>query len=597
MRYDLQPELTFGSLVLAGSEDSASAYRLYALADDTDWGNPEPVETVIDSMLGDGQLVSIDRDNNRTATIGIRIEASDGRAMAVAEADLVAETRKPNVLAWQPPDAFAPLTVFDVITSYLEHDFDDIDELSSHRRYILHLTLYPHARPDELVVEEALGEGIAPSGAPPVVELVSDCSTLSGWTAATGGGIDPIDLDPDVSPTRIRLLGDAGCDLWMRYDTGAVQVWSDTPYVQVDWAATGNTHGGMPFKVFSATSLNGTYTALAVAASSPSPFGSSYTRTTFKLGDLADSTRYLKFYMKNALSSGGRWGLWLNHVQITDGNAASDGTTRQLSRAVEVRGSARALASIDLRHEGALGDVLVWSGPAACEPPLRSRRVSGNPESADTACVSGKRETIGASPFTADMPISALPSGAYAVMARLRTTSSAGTYTVDVTAQTRLSVTADSDTPVGATMTLDDVAVSLGTGTDWRIKSLGVMHLPVTEIANGTSGFVRLTLQGANVELDEAWVFNITTGDLTWLTGADKIVQLVPPMLDSPRAHIYTGPTDATLYEATNIVNAWGQHRFDPGEWAAHTVTTAVEDAAMTVSYYPRYHTHVAEGL
>lgn len=587
---DPRHELLFGALVLAGpTGDASAAFSLHVQSENTDWGNPAPVRTIIDSLLGDGQLVSIERDDNREAAVGIQIRGNDSGALARAEAELVAQTRRRNVLSWTPPDGLAPITVFDVVTSWLEHVFDGQDEMRLVRRYVLHLELYPHARSRSTTLVEALGSGTDPTEAP-VYELVTDADSLAGWTGRTGAGIDPITMNSG----HVYLRGDIGWDLWVQFDTGAVQDWSDTPYVVVDWTASGSDDPDTSLQVF-ATGPGHTDSKLTRVSVGPSPFGGNWRRSVFSLDEHATTTRRLKFHKINDLTSGSRWALWLNKVQVTDGGAANDGTARELSRSLEVRGSARAMGTINVRHANVLGDVLVWSGPAACAPPLRKLRVSGAGEVGDTTAVSGAYEDIGVTAFTADVPIATLPPGAYAVVARLSSTSGSGTKTVDVTARTRLADSEATTMAVGSTATIDAARVTLGLDPDRRIVNLGVLHLPTTEVGSGSGGVIRITLQGTDVRLDEAWLFNITDGDLTLLQGADKVVRITPATLEDPRPRVWTGPSDSALYDAGASVSWWGQHVFNPGDWAAFTVTTTAEDAAVEVEYFKRWHTHAAE--
>lgn len=589
MIQDSQAVLLFGSLELARN-DVVTPYQVFAVGDDGSWGNPDPVIAVVDSLLGDGQLASVVRHNNREAQFKITVSAPDGTSLAAAEAALVAETERQNVLVWSAPDGYAPTTVFDVVTSYLEHSFDDESELRLERHYVLHLTLYPHSRSFSSTTVAALGSGITPT-TPAVEETVSTCSSLTNWTGRVRTGIEPLTLE---SGTHLYMRATIGVLMWMRYTMAADQAWSDTPYLVVDWNATGavDTRYTLTAQVGGPSLPERFLTALTTG---PSPLNPAYKRSVFLIPAAdANLVRYVQFAHENQLTSpsGSKWALRVDNVMVTDGGAANDGTARQLSRSLEIGGTARAMGIIDVRHENALGDVLVWSGPGACAPRLRPLRVSGAGETVDASLVSGVYESL-ASAFTADMPLSSLPSGAYMVMARLMTTSTPGTYAVDVTAQTRLETSAGVFTGVGPTLALSGSRADLT--ADYQICNLGVLHLPAAEVAVESNGFLRVTLQGANVWLDEAWLFNITDGDLTFVKAADKVLRITSPSLMDPRWRVWTGPSTTALYDAGSKMELRGQHLLAPGPWAAFTVTTGAQDAAVSLTYDKRWHTHAGE--
>lgn len=144
---DPQHGLLFGDLELVDTLTGWSAnYTVETLADDASWGNPQPVEVAIKSLLQDGSIVATTGHDNREAFLRVRLKSGDGIGLALAEQALNAEVGRLNTLTWTPPDGFGPPTVFEVVTSSLEHVFDDVDELRLQRTYGLRLVCHPFAR-------------------------------------------------------------------------------------------------------------------------------------------------------------------------------------------------------------------------------------------------------------------------------------------------------------------------------------------------------------------------------------------------------------------------------------------------------------------
>lgn len=591
-------QLLLGSLQLArgpASDTETAAYEMYALADDATFGNPVPITTVIDSLLGDGQLVSIDRHGNREARFGIRVNATNGALLNAAEAALVAETEKPNTLTWVGPDGYTPTTVFDVVTSWAEQVMNSDDEVRTSRKFVLNLTLYPHPRSAQSTTVPALGSGIDPVD-PPVRTVINTCSSLSGWSARAplAGKVDALALG--TTPTYIYQRADIGFDLYLKLDTGAVQDWTATPFVQLDWKPSETHDPAWPVGLYiSGPSL--AERGIAKISEGPSPLAPGWLRTTWQIPtENLTQVRYLKFNKPNELTTptDGRWAFLATEVAVTNGGAANDGTSRQLSRSLSIGGTARAMGIIDIKHTSALGDTLIWSGPPACAvPALRRRRVDGAGELGDTSMVSGAYEDIGVTEWAAHVPLRAVPAGAYLVMARLLATDSNGEHDVEVRAQTRIDTSDTTQVAVGPVFTINATA-DLSTST-YRILPLGVMHLPPAEVAAGSDGVVRVVLSGVGVRLDEAWIFNITDGSLTFVSSADKVLRITSPTLEDPRRRVWTGPSDLALYDAGSKAAMRDEHLFTPGEWAAFTVTTGAQNAAVTVTYDKRWHSNAGE--
>lgn len=589
---DPKPELELGSMNLTprGAGDSLSdTFDLYALSsdDDTTWGNPEPVRTVVESLLGDGSLVTIDRDDNRDAVIGIEMSAVDGLALAEAEAALVAECQRRNTLTWTPPDGWAPVTVFDVITSWLEHVFSDEDENRLTRRYRLHLVLYPHSRSLADVAVAATGSGVAP-GAPPTEVVVTNADTTAGFYHEFSGGsvVDNGDFVSVAEHPHPYLGGVAG----IYFDIGAVTDFSATPLLIIDFQSM--QHHPIHFRAYLPPGIYDGANELTLITHIASPLGGAWQRLVFDAAAYAGSVQWIRFVTASPNGPHVYEDLHVTRIAFSDGNAAYSGTTRQLFRSMQVVGSARSQASVQLSHvTDNLGEVLVWTGPQDSAPPLRSYRFAGGLVNADSNLVSGAHEAIQIAAFVADVPIARVPEATYAVMARLATDVSPGTRTVEVTAQTRVN-----GADVGPAQTFTTVITT--TDTDWHVHMLGTLVLPST-LTRSTDAVVRITLDAPGLSLwfDEGWLFNITEGSLTWIPDVPaKNLWLDQPTIDDPRPRLWAGATadKSDAYDITSSAQAWGIHDFSPGYFAALTVTTGAENAAMSATYPPRWHTHAA---
>lgn len=588
-----QHGLQFGALPLVGPlpADTPYTFRVGDVEEGFDFGNGDPVLTVVQSLLADGSLVSLDRKDNRQVSIPIMIKAPDGVSLAQGEAALAAECERQNTLVWTPPDGddFAPPSVFVVVTSWLEFTFSGQDELNRSRRYLLHITAAPHVRSLVATTVEAIGGGVTPPA--PDVEVISDASSLTGWAAINFGDAAP-SLGTFGGEDYVETSDDDGKPMTLQYTHTSVLDLTGTPYLAIDYFAFAAE------LTFVKAGEVGSMVELPIIADGGSPLGTPWRRVLADLTPVLTAVERVELRVDHPIPEL-EWTsrLWIANVSATNGNAGS-GTTRQLYRYIDVGGSARAQGSIHLSHDDdSLGDVLVWSGPAACLPPLRPFKISGEGATADTTTVSGSREQI-ETPFVVEVPHSALPAGSYALLARLRGVGSTGQRDIAVSAQTYVGGVA-----VGPTQYIDKT-IAIGSTTDWQIEELGVLHLPVTDAPGNSDAVVRITIENntaaTNVELDEAWAFNYTDGSLTWIAdqAADKNVWINAPTVEIPTVRIYTGanPDQSDAYQVDgNSIRSWGDHLLGPGPWTAFTVTTDAEDAAVSGSFYKTWLHNAAE--
>ena len=283
--------------------------------------------------------------------------------------------------------------------------------------------------------------------------------------------------------------------------------------------------------------------------------------------------------------------LRIAHMERTDTIAGAGSTRRQQARIAEVVGSAPTQAAIRLYDPtpAALGgDILVHSSRnSAWQPPLRTRMVSSAAVTTDSAMVSGSRNTL-TSAMVFRIPASLITEGTYALMGRLNVTV-AGTLAW----QARM-VSSSGATTVGSSRVVTG-STALAVTTDYTISMLGSLVLPV--LAAEADQMIELTLTGtANMTIDEAWLFGLDDGALTWLRDTDSLtwVELRSPELGAARPSVYGG-TGALGNGAVCVdwkCEAFGAHRFDPGTMQVFTVTTSSLASQSELKFYPRYHSH-----
>jgi hypothetical protein len=344
-----------------------------------------------------------------------------------------------------------------------------------------------------------------------------------------------------------------------------------------DYAWTGTAHAS--------TSTLSQGTTLSVLAQS----GSTYWLDTSAIGGTLTS-----FRVTYPPSSG--YG-YVDEIART--NALTIGTTgRENFRTVDVHGSARAQANLALvdATPAALGSTLVYTSPviaSMAQPPLRNYLVAGPTVTPDSSLVSGARTPLSTA-HNFDVPATGIQAGGHLLLARIRH-ASAATYTLTWSGKSRMGTTDD----VGQSGTTD---VALAANT-WTIVTVAALNLPTRKL--GSSGIVRLTLSApAGVELDEAWLFNVETGRLSWVecgTGAPSSggsasrLWLDAASLDNPEPSISLGTASDRSDElgAGEKVLSFGVHEFAPPQVNVFTATSGSTAAAIVLSYFPRWHTHV----
>lgn len=570
--------LKWGALDFAPTAPAAAGYLIESVADGTAFGNPEARVESVRSLLTDGSLAILEGWDNREVTIRLRLSspaAVAGPALAAAESALMAEllATSKSPLVYTPPATDAATCVFDVVGATLERDYaDDFDleeEQREYRYYSLTLTCLPFARAKDKVVVPAL----PPEPPSPTVVTIDDCNSTTGWsgldgtTITAGAGSVIGTAQPDWDAVVVR--------------TGAVSMTGATPYLRVQVTATTTASLRLPRFQIDASPTNLPIVSVGEPADGN---GKVYYLQP------PPSFSKLKITVEKQIDPGLGSVVEVHDVARTN----SIGGTRQTSRSATVAGSAPTQAAIRLfdATPGPLGsDILVYtSGNNSWRPALRAYRVSSAAETADSAMVSGKRNTL-TSAMTFKIPANLLSEGTYSLLARLNV-STAGPLGWSV----RM-VSSSGSTTVGSSVVLSGTTTVGTTGGNYQVVNLASIPLPVVKAEANQA--VELTLTGtANMTIDEGWLFGTHDGVLTWLSDTDSLswIEIRSPALGASRPSVYggTGAKGANSVCIDWKCKSFGTHRFEPGLMQIFTVASTSLASQSEIEFYPRYHSHVA---
>lgn len=590
-----QHGLTWGALDFVSTTPTADGYLLEACADGTNFGNPKALIQTVRSLLTDGSLAVIENWDNREIAIRLRISAPSetaGPALAAGEAALMAELRaeSKSPLIWTPPATDGPACVYDVVVAELERDNGndwDFDESKREERYYtLTLTCLPFARPEDTTVVAAV-----PLPPPtPTITSIDACASFTGWAASftslTTTSSGTVSGYVYGQGTRVKTGGVAVISLTR---TGAVSMGA-TPYLRVEVSAT---RDGAPVSPIAPTfSFDG---GASVGADSVTA-GSGPSTSYLYVSPPASFTTVAIRNDDNASPGGAVLRFRVHDLSRTDTLPAT-GTTRQQSRTATVSGSAPTQAAIRLFDStpAALGsEILVHtSRNTGWQPALRPYRTASATVTTDTTMVSGSRNTL-ASAMVFRIPANLLTEGTYSLMARLNVT------TLGTVGWSAKMVSSAGATTVGSSVVTSG-SITVGVTSGYQVINLAALPLPVVKAE--ADQMVELTLTGtSNMTVDEAWLFGLHDGVLTWLRDADSLtwIEIRSPELGAARPSIYGGTgakgansIDVSWKAAGGSYGSFGAHRFDPGLMQIFTVTSTSLVSQSEIEFYPRYHSHV----
>lgn len=595
MRTD--PELFLGDLRLhPPSRSDASEWEIQTSDDGTDWGNPEAVVEIVNSLLRDGSLARLTRWDNRTAVVHVRVLADSYDGLAAGEAALMAQVNVGrNTLTWVPPRVDAVATVFDVLVSKLEFEFDGFMENSLIRTYTLTLTCLPFAR----------------SASP---------TTVAG--VASGATVTPTDIDTIDDNTDARWAMVAGTTFSVTSGRAEASSRTSLPYPSttlVTYAKLRRT---------SATSMSGSPFLVVDVSNGIAP-------STFAIDDVPVAP-VLTYMLVGALTrhflpapasftrlevaqsysrpySAGTTPFALSVYNVARASAARiPGTGRQQLFTVPVLGSARTQASLEVYDassaalgpdaSGVVGNVVVYTRAAGgLAPNLSAWITSSESPTGDSARISGAirqvRTGVGAGATVYRIPAVLLEEALYGLMVAARSTTAPSW--MSWTAQL---VKAGTTTPVGPAQS---GAHYTALTSSWDVHDIGRILLPPTRVLPGSTHELLLTIEaegggsgGVGVYLDEAWLFNLDAGDVSQVRPGAGVAALRINAADAanPRQEFQVADAAAswatTGRNADNLVRSWGVHEWEPGNVDVFVACTGSTSAQVDLSYPPRWHTH-----
>lgn len=585
MTVDLTPTWTIGSLDLTGYPYSVDASSTVEI------GEPEMVVESVISQLADGDIERAVRHGNRVYVIPIYVEGETLAELARAESDLRSEIKRSDlILTHDPGDGFAPASVYEVQTAKLAPARDDTFEPHLIRKYTLTLTCSPFARSSNAVTVLAVG----PAPTTPTSSSVNTASTTTNWSAiradfsqSSTTSSNPVTSDGDgVSTTASGM--------WLRlhlsYNPPSAIAMATTPILLVEMIVS---DPGFGFRL----TVNGVDRSATPSFTKAMPSGTIL--YGFDLSQYGSSPSLTKFLVGYDLRASTAVSRSITVYDISRSNAFPQVNARQSARSLEVRGTERTSASINVAPGSSgtsMGYTIVHTSPdqrSGYSPSLRQYRTSGNAITSESGLVSGSREPINTNPVVSQVSLVALPEGEYSLLALMRSTV-AGSYKIGWNARTLLPGIGYLGGTYGET------TATFASANTWTWVPIDAVTLPPVR-SNGA--FVQLNLSRVPVasevvELDEWWALRM--GDdcaVTILYDNAAFMWLDSPDSTSGVPRVWVGGngdrSDAH-HPSTNLVTS-GAHVLHPDGTTIFVATSGMQNPNVTATYYPRWHSNAAE--
>lgn len=621
----------------------------------SDFGNPENVVEVVQTLLQDGEVLDSSRRTNRTLTLTVLIEGADLLEVAQAEARLIAEADKVrNTLALEPGDGIAPTTVFDTFRAQPRWERDDNMEQQGFRRFVLEIPALPHPRSVNLTTE--IAEGI-----PSVGTTINAADSLTGWSTPIaqvpnplGNGTyltaspQPSNMVAVDTTTKIEGTGSVAAKAYrvnnggnFRTELGAYRIVNTSLTLTQNISIAAGAYLSFAVKFdstlgYTATNSQwnqtfqkfGTLDTFSLGAartyknvqSGPSDFllsdaiiealGDGWTRYTFRI-DQAMTVSTLNWTSEHAVPdtedpyAAERPRILVDQVALT----ASATLGNQILKTIRVGGSARSTGALHVSAPSdsvALGQVIAYTVPApkvatGFKPDL-AQWVGAGATTDTVAGRTGVYTAIGISYGSAGSPVFTAPasifkSGAFTLVAPLyRSTGTDALLTVE--ASLMIGATVVSTQELSAT-----VAVVAGA---WQMHVLGTMYLPPTMVQSATpTATIRFRFKSSSSIPTMANLYVLPVeGDLTVIDcgtgtvgpGASSHLWLDSPSPEQPQG----GYWRSSAPNRVNALSAWsttvvpGTHVFEAGEMLAFAAadTPGVE---VSFEYYKAWFANAAE--
>lgn len=585
--------ISMGGLVLVEEGqpvEHPEGFTTEVSADGMTWGNPDVAVAQIISALYDGDLVNQTHVGNREPVMRVRISGATADELARGERALAQVVGKPVELTWQPPDYFAPPTVFEVLHSRMDFEFDDLTELRCERTYLITMTALPRGRSVEKTITPAVTAS-APS-------VVDSGSSTTGWSLPNG----PTGAALSVASGAVTATYDATIlnnrSVSPFYGTTmrrSATITTTNKYIGVDWKTTSTGY----FFVGNGPEL------LVEVRREPAPTAT-YTRSWYKVPDDVASITVLEITLDRGGNKGSA-GETLSVDQIVQANALpASGTTQQNYATITPGGSVSTEGDVLVQHPtGGLGTVVVYSHPAGggYSPPLRPWLVSSDPVTISSASVSGGYHSLnGLTRF--NIPISSVPEGSVHLWARVGLSAgSPGDVSINWSAWSLQGGVTVGDPQFGYRR------VKFPVLNGWVYAPIARLTLPTTRV--GPAGYVYIDMQkdaGAaqTILLDEAWLFAMDKGQLTIVdcgTGTPSVgtvhnrLRIKAPSLEAPEGRIEIATrsdwADAFVPPYSKVLCDQRTHRFDPATGSAVLTATNVNGASTSFEHYRRAHSNI----
>lgn len=587
----LNPRITYGDLDLT---DYPFLFEFGA-----DLGRPENMSELLGAVLADGDVPVGTRAGNRELNFSVLVEEADLQALAEAEPLLTAEADKQrNTLTIDPGDGIAVPSVYDTYRAQVTQVRDEDLEMNGYRRYTVTVPAYPFTRSEALTTVGS--EFVADSDV-----IADDCESTTGWSLYGTGNSATITVDStaghfSTGTGAVKLVTEPYV-----YDTTATTTsgaWIDSKIrksgLSIDASGGGyfafrfRPEPGWTFNSYSAsfylTTSGGGRQAATLVASTAEDNG--YTRYLLTVPHASTITT---FELEGRMSIWGPWGSlfpnpgwWFDSLGLAGSASANQG-----GQSLTIEGSARSEGTLAVSAAVGLGDTLVYTCPDLGDgfrPDVRRFQTAGT-SSADADAINGTYVPGNTGVF--EVPASSLRAGAYAVLARVKWSSTTFTLTLD--AQTVLD-----GTPIGQTYSVGG-AITVPDTTNYHVVRVGVLELPPHRVDAAADAVVELSLGGSAIKVDEVLLFPLEDAALTWVacgSGTPSAAVASRLWIDAPSAQLPFGQvvagTQADRSDARFIQpESKGRHLLYPGQMLAYVLTSAAGGADFSASYFMRWHT------
>lgn len=138
------------------------------------FGDSRPIQDEVASLLGDGEVTSTSRYGNKELVFCVEVSATDHAGLAAGEARLMDELDRVNTLTWAGP--VGPRSVFEIVRSWSDFLFEDLEDVRCRRQYRVTLEVLPFVRSEKPIT-------FTWTGPTRLLSLVE-----SGWNQITPAG-------------------------------------------------------------------------------------------------------------------------------------------------------------------------------------------------------------------------------------------------------------------------------------------------------------------------------------------------------------------------------------------------------------------------